>query len=278
MHNAKHHSTASRSSKAPWDHSSHDRFYEYYAEVSQSEATFQRFAAIRAMILRVMGEQSTTHPLEVADIGCGAGTQCLVWAELGHMVHGLDVNEPLLALAKERAINAGVGIDFRVGSATELPWANESMDVCLVPELLEHVVAWKTCLDECMRILRPGGILFISTTNKLCPRQQEFDLPFYSWYPAPLKRYCEHLAVTTRPDLVNFARYPAVHWFSFYRLRAVLATGGFQCMDRFDVMDLTQKSTLARMLVSSLRALSLLRWCAHVATPSTIVVASKRHS
>jgi ubiquinone/menaquinone biosynthesis C-methylase UbiE len=184
----------------------------------------------------------------------------------------------LVELARERAASAGFVIDFRVGSAVELPWADESMDVCLVPELLEHVAEWKTCLHEFARILRPRGILFLTTTNKLCPIQQEFNLPLYSWYPAPLKRHFERLAVTTRLELANFAKYPAVNWFSFYSLRAALTSVGFQCMDRFDVMDLTKKSTVARLLVSSVRAVTVLRWLAHIASPGTLVVAIKGSS
>jgi 2-polyprenyl-6-hydroxyphenyl methylase/3-demethylubiquinone-9 3-methyltransferase len=97
----------------------------------------------------------------------------------------------------------------------------------------------------------------------------------YSWYPAPLKRYFASLAVTTRPELVNFAQYPAVNWFTFYGLRAVLDALGFQCLDRFDVMDLSKKSTSAKLIVSAVRAVPLLRWLAHVATPSTVVFAVK---
>jgi 2-polyprenyl-3-methyl-5-hydroxy-6-metoxy-1,4-benzoquinol methylase len=103
------------------------------------------------------------------------------------------------------------------------------MHVCLLPELLEHVVEWMACLKETARILRPGGVLFLSTTNKLCPSQQEFSLPLYSWYPRPLKRHFEKLAVTKRPELENFARYPAVNWFSFYSLRSELSRLGFDC-------------------------------------------------
>ena len=260
------------------DHRSHEQFYEYYAEASQSEETRQRFASIRDCVLRIVDQgRSVAHLLQVADIGCGAGTQSVMWAELGHQVHGLDVNQPLLELAKERAANAGYVIDFRVGSAAELPWADASMDVCLLPELLEHIAAWKTCLEECTRILKPGGVLFLTTTNKLCPMQQEFNLPLYSWYPTPLKRYCEHLAVTTRPGLANFAKYPAVNWFSFYSLRTVLATLGFRCMDRFDVMDLSKKGALDRILVSSVTRVGALRMLAHMITPSTMVMAIKEN-
>lgn len=259
-----------------WDHSSHDRFYDYYAMASRSEDTLQRFRSIRDCVLRMLERsESAGRPLEVADIGCGAGTQCMIWAELGDHVHGLDVNQPLVELARERAANAGCDIDFRLGSAVELPWADESMNVCLVLELLEHIAEWKICLDECARVLRVGGVLFLSTTNKLCPIQQEFNLPLYSWYPALLKRYFEHLAVTTRPALANFARYPAVNWFSFYSLQEELGRREFQCLDRFDLMDPSDKSALAKSIVSCLRSVPVLRWLGHVSTQGTLLVAVK---
>jgi 2-polyprenyl-6-hydroxyphenyl methylase/3-demethylubiquinone-9 3-methyltransferase len=265
----------SQADKTTWNHSSHERFYDYYMQASQSPETLQRFVAIRDTVLRILGEQAVELPLDVADIGCGAGVQCMLWAELGHRVHGLDVNAALVELARQRTRAAGTVIDFQVGTAVQLPWPAASMDVCLVPELLEHVADWQACLNEFVRILRPGGVLYLSTTNKLCPLQQEFTLPLYSWYPGPLKRYCEHLAVTTHRKWVNFAQYPAVNWFSFYSLRAALAPAGLQCRDRFDVMDLSKKGAVAQWIVSSIQAIPVLRWLGHVATPSTTIVALK---
>jgi 2-polyprenyl-6-hydroxyphenyl methylase/3-demethylubiquinone-9 3-methyltransferase len=260
----------------PFDHSSHQPFFEYYSRRSQTKEEIARFRSIRDCVLRVARRsRAVTSPLEVADVGCGAGTQCIVWAESGHHAHGLDVNEPLLDLARQRAKEAGQEIGFHLGSATALPWADASMDVCLVLELLEHVADWKTCLIEFGRILRPGGILFLTTSNWLCPIQHEFNLPLYSWYPGFLKRRVERLASTTRPELANHATYPAVNWFSFFYLRQVLTNAGFQCLDRFDVMDLSNKGKLARLIVSAARVAPPLRWLAHVATPGTTIVARK---
>ena len=262
---------------AGWDFGSHEQFYEHYARGSQSPATLQRIRSLRDCVLRVAKTTGWKGGiLEVADIGCGAGAQSFLWAELGHNVHGLDVNQPLLELARRRAEEQGRLIDFQLGSATELPWADESMDICLLLELLEHVADWQPCLSECARVLRPGGILLLTTTNSLCPSQQEFNLPLYSWYPKPLKRYFERIAVTTRPAVANYAKYPAVNWFSFYGLRNTLAPYGFVCSDRFDVMDLSSKGAAGKWIVGWIQNLPVLRWLAHVATPGTLVLAVKR--
>ena len=149
------------------------------------------------------------------------------------------------------------------------------MDVCLLPELLEHVADWQACVREATRVLAPGGLLYLSTTNVLCPKQQEFNLPLYSWYPSALKRHCEHLATTTRPAIANYAKYPAVNWFSYYGLRSFLRPFGFRCLDRFDTMEAATKSPAQRIVLRALRGSSLLRFLGHVATPSTVLVAVK---
>src|SRR5215470_13334749 len=137
-----------------WDHSSHDQFFEYYAAQSASDAAQQHFRRIRDCICRHMVGNTAPRPLEVADIGCGAGTQSMIWAEAGHHVHALDVNGRLIELGRQRAASAGHRIDFQVGTATALPWADASMDVCISLELLEHVTDWQSVLREYMRVLR----------------------------------------------------------------------------------------------------------------------------
>ena len=262
---------------AAWTHESDKRFTEYYAHASQSAVTLHRIRSIRDSTLRVANAHGLTKPvLDVADIGCGAGTQSLLWAELGHKVHGLDVNQPLLDVARQRAGESRCSVDFQLGSATQLPWADQTMDVCLLIELLEHVSEWQACLHESARVLRRGGILVLTTSNKLCPFQQEFNLPLYSWYPNFLKRYFERLAVTTRPQLANYAKYPAVNWFSFYGLRATLSPYGFMPLDRFDVVDLSNKGRVSQWMIRAIRSFSVLRWLAHVATEGTLLIGVKK--
>lgn len=262
-----------------FDHSSDPAFLAYYEKESLSAATQQRFTNIRDKALNLLARRTSLKaPYEVADIGCGAGTQSILWAMLGHRVHGLDVNGPLIGVARQRAAQRELTtVAFDVGTATKLPYADESMDVCLLPELLEHVADWKSVLNEAARILRPGGLLYLSTTNKLCPVQQEFTLPLYSWYPGPLKRHYERLSLSTRPEIANHAKYPAVNWFTFYSLRSYLAPKGFESLDRFDMVDTSGKGPLPSLLVNIARSLPPLRWLGHVLTEGTTIFALKRN-
>jgi 2-polyprenyl-6-hydroxyphenyl methylase/3-demethylubiquinone-9 3-methyltransferase len=266
---------ASEGQNQTWDTGSHEDFYKYYEQQSLTPKTLERFRAVRDMMLRVGGKTLEGRVLDVLDVGCGAGAQSQFWAELKHRYRGIDVNEPLVQLARKRAQERGFDIRFDVGSATDLPCTDESVDICLVPELLEHVADWQGCLEEAVRVMRPGGLIYISTSSKLCPRQQEFNLPLYGWYPHRVKRHFEHRAVTDRPDLANYAKYPAVNWFSVYGLRDYLEPKGFQCLDRFDLIDVAGKGTLARLVLSALRSLPPLRLLAHMVTPYTLVVARK---
>ncbi len=258
---------------AGFDTTSTEQFYEYYKAESLSAHTMERFRAIAAAVLRL--REPGERALDVLDVGCGAGSQSRCWTEGGHRYQGLDINEPLIRLANRRAAKDGLAARFDVGSATALPFADASFDVCLVPELLEHVEDWRSCLEESVRVLRPGGVIFLSTSNKLCPKQQEFTLPGYSWYPGFAKRWIVQRALTTWPAVANHAKYPAVHWFSFYQLRDFFAARGFESFDRFDLMRLDDKSVAARRLIGLVRSVKALRFLGHVLTPGTVLIARR---
>jgi ubiquinone/menaquinone biosynthesis C-methylase UbiE len=255
-----------------FDHGSHAEFTDYYARASQTHETTRRFSNIMARALELLREAGhDDNHFDVIDIGCGAGTQAILWAEAGHHVRAIDINGPLVTIGQQRAAQLGLDVQFRVGSATELPFADRSADAVLMPELLEHVVDWARALSEAIRVIRPRGVLYVSTTNRLCPRQQEFNLPLYSWYPDEVKHWCEHKAVTTHPEWAGYARYPAVHWFTYYELSAWLTERGFQTLDRFDILCRRELPASSRFVVTLARTLPPVRFLGHVLTSGTTV-------
>jgi len=221
------------------------------------------------------GAVDPPQALDVLDVGCGAGAQAKFWLTGGHHYWGIDINQPLIELAQERARREGLAARFDVGTATALPFPDASMDICVLPELLEHVQDWEACVSEAVRVLRPRGLIYVNTSSHLCPVQQEFNLPLYGWYPGPLKKYFEKRAVTDWPAVANFAKYPAVNWFSFYQLRDYLGARGFESWDRFDIMQSEGHGAVTRAVLSLVRGAPLLRFLGHMLTPYTLLVARK---
>jgi ubiquinone/menaquinone biosynthesis C-methylase UbiE len=252
-----------------------DAFVTYYEQQSTTPETYSRFRQTRDQILRLVPEARRSG-LRVADIGCGAGTSSRIWAEAGCVVRAIDVNEELIGIARSRSVAFGSRIEYSVGFASQLPWPDSSFDVVMLPELLEHVPDWKVTLSEATRVLDQGGLLYLSTTNYLCPVQHEFDLPLYSWYPASLKKRCLALSLTTRPEWVNHAKYPALNWFSPYTLARELSSLGLAATDRFGMMARSAESKRKRWVARAISSLGPIHFLAHVLTPYTVMVGQKR--
>ena len=103
-----------------FDHSAHDNFIRYYEERSLTDADIGRFRTVRDIVTKYAEYKKLKQPLAVADIGCGAGTSSRIWAEAGHRVVGIDINEQLIEIGRTRVAAAGEAVELRVGSATEL--------------------------------------------------------------------------------------------------------------------------------------------------------------
>lgn len=262
-----------------FDTSTHDHFFQYYQEKSQSPETITRFERLVELILRAKKQTTGEEPFRIADVGGGAGTLARLFARRGHHVTCVDLSKDLLAVGKSRAEAEGLIMEFINCSATETPIPDSTLDICVIPELLEHVVEWRECLDEAARMVRPGGLLYLSTTNKLCPVQEEFTLPLYSWYPGFLKRRYERLAVTTRPELANYAKYPAVNWFTFYSLRRELVARGFsRFLDRLDMIEILNPGTTKASVAKLLQRIPFCRVAFQFVTDGSYLIAFKAES
>jgi SAM-dependent methyltransferase len=99
---------------------------------------------------------------EVLEIGCGYGGSAARFAELGaKRVTGL---EPFEKPCKEgRAFVAEKGVSntrFVVGIGEQIPLRNDLFDVITSYDVFEHVEDLEKVLNECLRVLKPGGTLF----------------------------------------------------------------------------------------------------------------------
>lgn len=97
----------------------------------------------------------------VLDLGSGTGTVARGLALLGLQAAAIDPAEALIEAARQLDRQAGVGIDYHVGKAEALPFANESFDLVTAGQCW-HWFDRPAAAQEARRVLRPSGRLLIA--------------------------------------------------------------------------------------------------------------------
>jgi ubiquinone/menaquinone biosynthesis C-methylase UbiE len=99
------------------------------------------------------------HVLEVAP---GPGYFAIELAKLGgYCITGLDISNTFVEMAKQNAQRAGVRAEFRVGSASEMPFEKEQFDFLFCRAAFKNFSEPVLALQEMYRVLKQGGRAFI---------------------------------------------------------------------------------------------------------------------
>jgi ubiquinone/menaquinone biosynthesis C-methylase UbiE len=102
---------------------------------------------------------------DVLDFGCGSGTLSLLAAEAGACsVIGIDLNPALIAQAREIAANRQFTAQpqfLAAGNSRRIDLPDNSVDVILCFDVLEHILDYREIIAEWRRVLRVGGRVFI---------------------------------------------------------------------------------------------------------------------
>jgi SAM-dependent methyltransferase len=101
-------------------------------------------------------------PREVVDLGCGDGraTQALVTGLSGARVRAVEGYEPF------RVAAAALGLEALAGDLEgALPFDDDSIDLVVSNQVIEHLADTDSFVSEIRRVLRPGGLAVVSTEN-----------------------------------------------------------------------------------------------------------------
>ena len=120
---------------------------------------FDRREAARGALRRLEG-------LSVLDVGCGGGLISEPLARMGARVTGLDPAVENIEAARRHAAGQGLAIDYRAGRVEELAAAGRTFDAVVCLEVLEHVPDPGAFLAALANLVRPGGLMLMSTLNR----------------------------------------------------------------------------------------------------------------
>lgn len=101
----------------------------------------------------------------VLDIACGEGYGSSLLADCAKRVVGLDIDAITVARAKTR-YGAQRGIEFVEANCIHTPFPDAVFDVVVSFETIEHIAEQEQFVAEMRRVLKPGGLLLISTPNR----------------------------------------------------------------------------------------------------------------
>jgi 2-polyprenyl-6-hydroxyphenyl methylase/3-demethylubiquinone-9 3-methyltransferase len=129
-----------------------------------------RLAFLREQILGHTGrDRLSVKPyagLQILDVGCGGGLISEPLARLGAAVTGLDPAPETIEAARSHAQAQGLAIDYIAATTDDLAAQHRQFDCVVAMEVVEHVPDVATFLRSCAALLKPGGLLILSTLNR----------------------------------------------------------------------------------------------------------------
>ena len=104
--------------------------------------------------------------LAILDIGCGGGLISEPLARLGGTVTGIEPADDNISAARRHAVSSGLAIDYQAARAEDMAANGRLFDMVVCLEVIEHVPDPAAFVSTCASLVRPGGLLVLSTINR----------------------------------------------------------------------------------------------------------------
>ena len=108
----------------------------------------------------------SSEVINALEVGCGGGILSEELAKMGLLTTGIDPSEQSLNSAINHAEESNLIINYEKGAGENLPFPNNSFDVVICCDVLEHVRDLPKVISEISRVLKSGGIFIYDTFNR----------------------------------------------------------------------------------------------------------------
>jgi len=117
----------------------------------------------------------------VLDLGCGSGRHAVHFAKYGFEVYGIDIAPIGIKMAKDWLKKDGLKANLKIGSVYKrLPYKDNFFDAVVSIQVIHHaeIKTIRKAIKEIERVLRPGGLIFITVRKRKLPQLRSINKIF----------------------------------------------------------------------------------------------------
>jgi len=138
-----------------------DYAHEWWNDKNSKFRSLQRISKFKIELINEwIGDVSG---LNIVDLGCGGGLISIPLIEMGANLTGIDISDTSIKVAIKKS-KLGGKFFVRNIKNTELP--DDSSDLVILADVLDHIEDYPKILEEASRITKKGGLIFVSTINR----------------------------------------------------------------------------------------------------------------
>lgn len=133
---------------------------EYFEAIEEFRYTIEPEIFSFAQFTRFSGKK-------ILEVGVGAGSDFIQWVRAGTQAHGIDLTTEAINNVEQRlTLYKLSAVDLKVADAENLPYKNNYFDLVYSWGVIHHSPNTERCLDEIIRVTKPGGKIKIMVYNR----------------------------------------------------------------------------------------------------------------
>lgn len=141
-------------------------------------------------VVDCLRQAGVTDSTRLVDVGCGDGALCGVIAQdLGCRVTGVDPSAIAIRFADEEFARRGLSGEFVQAEGYRYPFPDGAFDTAVCSDVIEHVREPEALLAEIHRLLRPGGVLVLTTPIRFTEDPQD-PMHVREWFGSEFAALC----------------------------------------------------------------------------------------
>jgi len=174
---------------------------------------------------------------KILDLGCGMGGLLIAFKKEGFNAIGLDSNLDYCEIARLRGKRYNLNVEIINSEAEDMPIQSASFDLIVCKDTIEHVQNPMQVLNECKRILKKNGQIFINATNRFSYIDPHYHLRFLNWLPRTMGNFiAEKISKKDVKIFKDNQKLCDMHYFTIRSFEAMIKKVGF-----LNFLNLTKK-------------------------------------